>query len=131
MAFRTRSTGRLVAMLATLAIALQAAASDCDEERKKPKVEYVLVAWETCLQPAVHDDDVELQDFREAALEWLIQAYPGCSTVAWRTEFILPPDGADDRSAKPTEYTRETVVVRKVDGTVVAECFRIDHEVRD
>jgi hypothetical protein len=60
---------------------------------ERPKVEYMRVEGEDCLQPIVRGTDATSKDYSRAAHHWLEVEYPGRRVPFWQT--ILRLDGPD------------------------------------
>ena len=103
----------------TAALALAAAVGS----EKPPKIEFVEVEGERCLQPVVNAARVELADYRAAELRWLASRRPGASAPEWKTEIVLTPHEPADGEPEGSTVQRETAYLDGVVGKDATVCF--------
>lgn len=85
---------------------------------ERPKVEYVRVKGEDCLQPIVRGTDATSKDYYRAADRWLEVEYPGRRVPFWQTELIL--DGSP-----LVEVVRHAATVDLGPTEVIKVCFDV------
>jgi hypothetical protein len=91
-----------------------------------PKVEFIEVKGQRCLQPVVNAARVELADYRAAELRWLASWRPGASAPQWKTEIVLGPQERADREPESSTVQRETAYLNGVVGPSATVCFDVN-----
>ena len=90
---------------------------------ERPKVEYVEVEGEPCLQPVVRGPELTRDDYRQAMARWLEAKYPGAPVPRWTTLLTLPP-GSDGNSTCGVRFVSETAFI-ETGGRTVEVCFDV------
>ena len=90
-----------------------------------PKVEFVEIQGQRCLQPVVRAARVELADYRAAELRWLAIRRPTVSAPEWKTEIVLAPQEPADGEQHSSTVQRETAYLDGVVGPSATVCFDI------
>jgi hypothetical protein len=91
-----------------------------------PKIEFVEVKGQLCLQPIVNAARVDLADYRAAELRWLASRRPGASALQWKTEIVLAPQERADGEPESSTVKRETAYFDGVVGSSATVCFDIN-----
>ncbi len=93
---------------------------------KSPRVEFVEVKGQRCLQPVAKAAHVLLGDYREAESRWLASNRPGTSPSRWETELV--PITRHVAGGQPAGSTvqRETAHLDGVVGSSATVCFDIN-----
>jgi hypothetical protein len=116
----------------TLTVALAAATgvSPCVAAgvpaEKRPKVDFVEVKGQQCLQPVLRTAHAQLGDYRAAESRWLASSHPGISAPRWDTELVLVPQHSGGGQPAGSTVQRETAHLDGVVGTNATVCFDIN-----
>ena len=120
----TRSWLRLVATVMVATAGTASAEIETVPSPERPKVEYVEVKGQRCLEPVVNTDDAQVSDYRAAARRWLAKKYPARVAPRWETVIILSPQQGTDEREKTIK--RETAHVQAFGRLPIEVCFDIN-----
>ena len=88
-----RHSGWMLRLIVTAALAIATGVSPSVAQRvgaeNHPKVEFVEIQGQRCLQPVVKAARVGLADYRAAEFRWLASSHPGTSASREYTENAL------------------------------------------
>lgn len=90
-----------------------------------PKVEYVEVEGDECLQPVVRADDATLDDYRAAQQRWIDRVYPGSRASLRTTKMSVVMGDAPDTRSDLDKIKQDALHLETADGRTVAVCFAI------
>ena len=102
-------------------------ATDAVSAGDRPKVEFVEVEGQRCLQPVINAAPVERADYRAAELRWLASKRPGAPAPRWETITVLSPRPPADDEPHSSTVGRETAYLDGVVGPGATVCFDINH----
>ena len=97
----------------------------------RPKVAFVQVRGQRCLQPVVTASPVELADYRAAELRWLAGNHPGAHAPEWKTVIVLAPRSVGEGEPDSSTVQRETAYLDGFVGPSATVCFDINLKERN